>query len=398
MSSVHSQNLVDMSSLLYRVNNAHKIIRDTLISQKWIGYDPFDGLNCLAGTLTPEGRFKLLKISLLQFHKRFGFNTRPLFRIKKTCNPKTLALSLLGEISLIDHGLSSDVSEILINRILKLKNNYLDSGGWGYPFPWQARAFYSPAHQPNVIATSYCILALDKAESKLNTVRQLEQVYQDAGRFIDRFLFSKTCDGKPYFRYVPNSDAHIHNASLWGATTLLTIGNKLGNKNYCQKAIDAIHTSIDYQQDDGSWIYGLLDHHRFIDSFHSGYILEALHIAMSLHPSDEILTSFQKGFEYFKNFINDSGEVSYYANSKWPLDSHCYAQAIITLGLSNKTDVIPMLEKVVENVMSLMWLESKGRFIYQRHKMWTNRCNYMRWTQAWMLRAMADWLAKQIKI
>jgi hypothetical protein len=30
-----------------------------------------------------------------------------------------------------------------------------------------------------------------------------------------------------------------------------------------------------------------------------------------------------------------------------------------------------------------------GSFYYQRHRLWTNRTPYMRWGQAWMLRALA---------
>jgi hypothetical protein len=33
-----------------------------------------------------------------------------------------------------------------------------------------------------------------------------------------------------------------------------------------------------------------------------------------------------------------------------------------------------------------------GSFYYQRHRLWTNRVPYMRWGQAWMLRALAKLL------
>ena len=33
-----------------------------------------------------------------------------------------------------------------------------------------------------------------------------------------------------------------------------------------------------------------------------------------------------------------------------------------------------------------------GSFYYQRHRLWTNRTPYMRWGQAWMLRALAKLL------
>jgi hypothetical protein len=33
-----------------------------------------------------------------------------------------------------------------------------------------------------------------------------------------------------------------------------------------------------------------------------------------------------------------------------------------------------------------------GAFYYQRHRFWTNRAPYMRWGQAWMLRALAKLL------
>ena len=50
----------------------------------------------------------------------------------------------------------------LIGNLLLARCSSSDwgQGTWGYPFPWQAKAFYVPVGTPNVIATAYAVRGL----------------------------------------------------------------------------------------------------------------------------------------------------------------------------------------------------------------------------------------------
>ena len=99
--------------------------------------------------------------------------------------------------------------------------------------------------------------------------------------------------------------------------------------------------------------------------------------------NDEINSSIKSGYDYYmKNFILDDGTVKYYNNSLYPLDSHSYSQAILTILEIDKSNKV-ILEKIVNSFISRMYLFNKKRFIYQKTKYFKNSINYIRWTQAW---------------
>ena len=110
-------------------------------TRDWRGFDPYDALN---SPLAPPG--KLPRQVWTQLHRRSPINFRPLCGIQPTLNSKGLALFALG-----------NGEPALLDKLRQLRN---PDGGWGYPFPWQSRAFYAPAGMSNLICTVFAAKAL----------------------------------------------------------------------------------------------------------------------------------------------------------------------------------------------------------------------------------------------
>jgi len=94
-------------------------------ARDWRGFDPYDGLN---SPIALPGKFG--RQIWTQLHRRSPVNLRPLCGITPTWNPKGLALFALG-----------NGEAELLEKLRLLRNA---DGGWGYPFPWQSRAFFAP--------------------------------------------------------------------------------------------------------------------------------------------------------------------------------------------------------------------------------------------------------------
>jgi len=63
---------------------------------------------------------------------------------------------------------------------------------------------------------------------------------------------------------------------------------------------------------------------------------------------------------------------------------HSVSQAILTfLKVSSSTTDIELVEKIVNRSIETLYLPEKKSFVYQKHKYFVNKINYMRWTQAW---------------
>ena len=360
----------------------------------YAGFDPFDGLNSRLLQKTHLDRFGLVRLAWLQLFKRLPVNLRPLVSIPKKRNPKGVGLFLLGLLE--DWQRTGQYS--FLDEALKLGDwllaNRCDAAEWGhhcwgYHFDWQARAFYVPAGKPNIITTAYvgrALIALAEASGR--------EVYLhagiDAARFVDSRLFTETA-GSSYYAYIPGERAFVHNASLWGAALVVMGGRLSARPDMVDRGLFVARQSALCQAENGSWAYGTLPHHQFVDGFHTGYNLEALSLIDDVSGMSEFREVIRKGFDYYKqNFFLENGAAKYYDNNPYPLDTHSAAQAILTLlKLAQTPEDRQQADKVIRWAMDALYLPDKARFIYQKDRYFTNRINYIRWTQAWAYYALA---------
>ena len=86
------------------------------------------------------------------------------------------------------------------------------------------------------------------------------------------------------------------------------------------------------QHDDGSWDYGEAPTQRWIDNFHTGYNLCALHSIGRTLETAEFEPAVRRGFEFYRgHFFREDGAPRYFHDRTYPIDIHCVAQSIITL-------------------------------------------------------------------
>lgn len=363
-------------------------------ADQFAGYDPFDQLNSRLLKATPLYRSELVRLLWLQLGKRSPFNLRPLLRVPKQRNPKGVGLFISGLLQ--DYRRSGearylDEARELADWLLTQRSseNVWQHSGWGYHFDWQARAFFVPEGKPNIITTVYVARAL----YELGTVsghQPYVDVALDAARFISLHLYTEA-DGRQFYAYIPGETAFVHNASLWGAAWCGFAGQQLGDTALIEQAREVARQSVGEQRADGAWVYGARHHHQFIDGFHTGYNLEALSLLRDALDTDEFDDSIASGYRYYvDNFFENDGTAKYYNTSVYPIDMHSFAQAVFTLlKVGGSAEDMALCDKVVERAIEVMYVPHTGLFIYQKHLWFTNRINYIRWTQAWAYSALA---------
>jgi hypothetical protein len=353
-------------------------------AKNWAGYDPFDGLN---SRIFPSAiSIRILRLAWIQFFKRCPLNLRKLVFVPPMQNPKGLALFASAMVALNRRV----EAENILNQLINLRSKGWSTACWGYHFDWQTRGYLIPLYTPNVICTSFASTALLDAYEMYGDPQFLE-LAASAGKFVLREL-KRTGNADEFcFSYTPLRPSLVHNASLLGAALLARLYSFTGEKEMHDAAMGAAWYSIKRQKEDGSWPYGEEDHQEWVDSFHTGYNLLALRdIANNIHwePAD---AAFNKGFRYYRtNFFPGNGIVKYYHNRVHPIDIHAVAHSIITLVQLRNLDEgnIDLAESVLNWALKEM-RSSSGCFYYQKWPWMTNRIPYMRWSQAWMLYAMA---------
>lgn len=376
-----------------KIYNSFTLLENYCENQSFKGWDPYDGLNSWVIQKTLLGRSRFLRLAWIQLFKCNPINLRPLFGIKKEYNPKGLGLFLIGYCNLYtkEHKIEYlDKIHSLSNKILELQTKRYSGACWGYNFDWQARAFFQPKYTPTVVATSFIVEALLQAY-EITRDKKLIETATSAAHFVLKDL-NKTYDkqGNYTLSYSPLDKTQVFNAGLLGAKTLALIYEYTSEDYLLIEAKKIVAYVCSKQNLDGSWAYGTLPFHQWIDNFHTGYNLECINIYQKISGDLTYQKYIDKGLDYYlNNFFTEEGISKYYNNETYPIDIHAPAQLVVTLAKMQKlNEHRPLVDKVllwtIDNMQS-----SKGFFYYQRGKMVTTRISYIRWAQSWMFYAFS---------
>jgi hypothetical protein len=381
------------------------------------GWGVYDALNSpLLKALTFGSR--LLGIGWVQLLKQSPINLRSLLGVSKGYNPKGMGLFLASYVR--KHQIAGDERHIdrieFFTRWLKDNVSPGYSGAcWGYNFDWPNRGFFAPAGTPTVVNTAFIGLAFLDGHRVIDLGAQPtgEEALSDSApatgylstaRSACGFLLDDVNQTRPKpdelcFSYTPLDRRYIHNANLLGAWLLAEVCVETGEPVLAEHALAAARYTARRQRQDGAWLYGEGKRDQWVDSFHTGFVLAALkHVAACL-KTKEFDDAIARGYRFWKGrmFLPD-GTPKYYPESTYPIDVHSVAQAI--LAFLEFTDRDPEAEEWAWRVA--LWgvdhmQDSEGYFHYQIKRYYRIRIPYMRWSQAWMQRALTEllWHAEQ---
>lgn len=359
----------------------------------WAGFDPYDGLNSRVYQATPLKNSKLCRIALIQALKRLPVNLRPLLMVPRLQNPKALALFLSAFVKLSKLGLLKD--EGLIQAMTELLAALRSPGNrywnWGYSFPWQTRGELVPQGGANLVCTVFVANALLDAFYLTSDPRCIEMAGSAADYLLDELYWTQGGELACFSYPLPTTHVPIHNANFMGAALLCRLAKYGGGKRYRDSALKVVRYSAARQQPDGAWGYGESPSQGWVDNFHTGYNLCALRTIGHCAETGEFQGVLRLGFDFYrKNFFRQDGAPKYYHNRIYPIDIHSVAQSIITMlelkELSEQN--LPQARSVLTWALDNMW-DDNGYFYYQLYPLFKNKISYMRWSQAWMLLALA---------
>jgi hypothetical protein len=359
----------------------------------WMGYDPYDALNSRLFEAIPLLNSRWPRLGLTQLMRRSPVNLRRLALIPKTENPKATGLFLRALVALPEKFVEEREPLIayMIARLAALRSAGCDRFCWGYSFPWQGRTIFVPAGAPNVVCTAFVADALlDACEWRQNEA--CFEMAVSAGEYMVNDLYWNE-RGRVGFSYpVPGLRGETHNANLLAAAFLCRLYKLTGREDFLEPALLVARQAVRKQNADGSWFYGEAASQRWIDNFHTGYNLGALRsIGVSIETA-EFEESVRRGYEFYQtHFLREDGAPKYFHDRVYPIDIHCVAQAILTLLEFKDLDPagVQKAQAVLGWATKHMWDDKSGFFYYRVLRLGTIRTSYMRWSQAWMLVALA---------
>lgn len=383
--------------MLKEIVTSFNLLKNYCEQEAFKGYDPYDGLNSkLFRAIPAVSKNRYARLLWIQTFKRSPVNLRAITGVKKEYNPKALGLFLSGYCNLYQTKPDQkylDKIYFFAARLLELQNTQWSGACWGYNFDWQARAFFQPKNTPTVVASVFIASAfldayeITKDEALLKTARSTcNFILKDLNRTAD-------AKGNFAFSYSPLDTSVVFNASLLGSRLLARVYSFTKEKELIDEAKKSVEFCCNFQKPEGSWSYGTLPFHQWIDNFHTGYNLECIADYMKYSGDELYKNNVAKGFEYYINtFFTEEGIAKYYNNTVYPVDIHAPAQMIITLA---KLDKFKAYKNVADKVMewTIKNMQSpQGYFYYQVNKYFSSKISYMRWAQAWMFYALSTYI------
>ncbi|HEX2450383.1 MAG TPA: hypothetical protein VHJ69_04555 [Gemmatimonadales bacterium] len=362
-----------------------------LDAHDWKAWEPHDGLNTPVRRLLGANRVALL--ALKQLVLRSPVNLRPLLGIPRHTSPEAVGFFARGFLRLHRAlGEERDRQRAVRHLDWLLAHGEAGYSGlcWGNQFDYVTRFFYLAKGTPIVVWTAHNAQALLDGYEQLGDERYLEGA-RSAATFVLRDLLRAQGDGSLYLSYVPYGDHPVHNANVLGAALLARVGATVGNEEMVGVARRALAYTVSHQHPDGSWWYGEAPNLRWVDNFHTGYVLECLLGYLDATGHAEFEYAMRKGLDFYAGtFFLPDGTPKYFAQRTYPLDIQCAAQSIETLRLFSRWT--PGLRNRAEQVAD--WAlanmrDPSGYFYFRRVPGATRRVPLLHWGQATMLSALA---------
>lgn len=380
-------------ALLESAQIAGKKLLAYCCANDFAGYDPYDALNSKLFMALPLLQSRFPRLVLTQTLKRSPINIRRLLQVPATQNPKAIALFLSAVLKAQELGNceTGDLVASLTDRLVALRSPDSPYWCWGYSFPWQTRTIVVPRWSPNLVCTTFVAGALLDLYEQRPDSRWLSMVVSAADYLLNELYWTDGGSVASFSYPLRSLRSRTHNANFLAAAMLCRLYKHTGEKKLLDPALKVARYSSAMQREDGSWAYGEDGTQQWIDNFHTGYNLCALQQIDRALETDEFESCIRRGFAFYKaHFFRKDGAARYFHNSTYPIDIHSVAQSVITLLAFRDLDPdnVRLAHSVLQWAMNHMW-DDRGFFYYRVLRFCTIRTSYMRWSQAWMLLALA---------
>jgi len=358
----------------------------------WAGYDPYDvrGTSLFLRLNRHSFTSAVFKVFCLLFPRW----SRLLLRIPRNINAK--AVALIAHASLDTWVLRKQPEDLSrAQRALVWLESHPSTGYsglcWGYPFDWDNRTFI-PRGTPSSVVTAIAAESFLRAYELLGDPHWLE-VARSCAVFIARDLQrDEISEQELCFSYTPLDRWHVHNANLFSCATLARVGYLSGTNEWADLVRRGTAYTLRAQRADGAWAYwGPPDGGLYmVDHYHTGFVLRCLDI-ISRYSDVDVLAALERGYIFYREHLfTGAGLPKRTEDDLYPIDIHSCAEAILCLtALSERFPTgLSLARRVAEWTVSHMQA-ADGHFFYRRYPGLIIRFPFVRWSQAWMLRALS---------
>lgn len=324
-------------------------------------------------------------------------NVRPLIGVRKRESTKARGFFARGYFNRYrstgeDRWLRSAVD--CLDWLLQHRSPDYEGLSWGNAFPFASRGGFLPQGHPTVVWTAHIAEAFDLGH-EVTGREDYRAAVEAAGEFVVRSLERHEDEDGVCLAYAPGLLQLIHNSNLLGASLLLRCWRHNGRDEAFELARAAYRWSLAHMNADGSWFYGVESKNRWIDNFHTAYVIDCLVLGHELGGEELVpFAAVELSYDFWTaHFFGPAGECHYYHDRARPIDVQCAAQALETLARVSRyfPGALPLADRVL--LWTLATLQKpNGAFRYRVGRYLRNELESIHWGEATMLSALAAYL------
>ncbi len=372
------------------MNKYQKIAIDVMATakeQNYSGYSKFDALNSpVLSTLSFDNKW--LRLIYTQLVKESPINIRPILKVKKSRNPKGIALFARAYLLLYE---STKNSEYL-NGAEKLLDWLLDNPSpghknlcWGYNFIWQNTIFLQDEFEPNAVVTVFVGEALIHAYRITEKDKYLDAAISIADFITDDLPVLYDAENERAIAYVLRKvDGVVLNNQVLTGALLVKLWRHTGEDKLLDIATRQLNYAINRRTDYDAWYYTYPKELSPIkhDNYHTGGILDGVLEFYEETGDDRYMEVYWKGLDYYRNNLFEAdGAPRWMNDKKYPFDIHGAAQGIITFTKAAKFEARHMAqaEQIADWTIKNLYREDARDFAYRQGRLMKWDHSLMRW-------------------
>ena len=246
---------------------------------------------------------------------------------------------------------------------------------------------------PAPLLTCFSVEAFLSAYEIFKDNKYLEQAESGINYFLEELPQIRVSSDQSYFIYHPNNNQFIPNSPAVICGTLARFYSISKNQELLTIIKNNLNYIVNYQQEDGSWLYH--PGSRYIDSFHTAFILEALAKYQQYTGDDSYEKQLLKGLTYYEQaFFESDMKPIHKKRFGLPTNADSLLTKIdlrdIAMGLVLFNEINKLRGYPIKPALNLLnWCVKhfkthNGYFYYQKVPLYTIKGPFLS-MQAWML-------------
>lgn len=373
-------------------------VLDSAEQQDFSGYSKFDALNSPLLLRLSFNR-KWLRFFFVQAVKESPIHVRPLLGVKKSRNPKGIALFARAYFFLYQ-GTEDEKylkkGENLSQWLLKHPSRGMKNLCWGYNFIWQSTLFTQERFKPNLVVSVFV------GETLVHAFRLTrKETYLDAARSIGGFILEELpilhrSENELAVSYVPTrAKAIVLNNQVLAGAFLAKLWKETKEDSLREAALRLITFTVNRRTPYNAWYYTFPKDRSPIshDNYHTGGILDGLLEYYEETGDNRFMEAYWSALSYYADYLFEkNGAPRWMNNKEYPHDVHGAAQGIISFKKAGRYHSMyqDKAKDITNWAINHLYRKSKKDFLYREGRWMKWNYSLMRWCNAWMARALAE--------